>query len=80
LKPIGNGLGLRSVGNKVVGKGGETLGSASRKTVASTVKSKTVTNPAIQKGYDIASDTIDKIKGGSSNTYGLSADELALLA
>ena len=80
LRPFGNGIGLKNVGNKVVGKEGQTLGAASRKTLASTAKSQTVTNPAIQKGYDIASNTIDKIKGGSSNTYGLSADELALLA
>jgi hypothetical protein len=80
LKPIGNGLGLRSVGNKVVGKGGETLGLASRKTVASTTKTKGVVNPAIETGFDYANKLVDKIKGGSSNTYGLSADELALLA
>jgi hypothetical protein len=78
LKPIGNGLGLRSVGNKVVGKGGETLGSASRKSVAAATKTKGVTNPAIQTGFDYANKLADKIKGGSSNTYGLTADELAI--
>jgi hypothetical protein len=78
LKPIGNGLGLRSVGNKVVGKGGETLGSASRKSVAAATKTKGVTNPAIQTGFDYANKLLDKIKGGSSNTYGLTADELAI--
>jgi hypothetical protein len=85
LKPIGNGLGLRSVGNKVVGKGGETLGSASRKSVAAATKTKGVTNPAIQTGFDYANKLADKIKGGSPsgsvalNTYGLSDDVLAAL-
>ena len=74
LKPIGNGLGLKSVGNKVIGKQGQTVGSATRKSVAAATKTKGVVNPTIQTGFNYASDGVDKVKNFFGKGSGLSDD------
>jgi hypothetical protein len=80
LKPIGNGLGLKTVGNKVVGKA--TAGEATRKSVAGaaslSAQNKYIYQPAYEKATNLFK---PKPQTFASNTlYGLTADELAALA
>jgi hypothetical protein len=83
LKPIGNAVGLKSVGNKALTKaaGAPTVGQAARKAaaggVAYQVKSDYIYQPGIEQGTQL----INKFKGvkpvpavASANTYGLVDD------
>ena len=86
LKPIGNGLGLKTVGNKVVGKA--TAGEATRKSVAGATTTAGIRNPGIQAGIDLATKGVDKATNlfkpkpqtFVSNTYGLPDDLYAKYA
>ena len=57
LKPIGNGLGLKTVGNKVVGQ--STAGQATRQSVAGAATTAGIRNPGIQAGFE----QFNKIRG-----------------
>ena len=86
LKPIGNAVGLKNVGNKSLTKttGSPTVGQAARQATAGGVaykaKSEYVYNPAITKGKEV----YDKVRGVKPeiaasaptvpNTYGLADD------
>jgi hypothetical protein len=87
LKPIGNAVGLKGIGNKVLSKsaGSPTVGQATRTSIVQTAKTKGVVNPTVQtvadKGselYDKARQSLGKIKKPaavpSTNNYGLSND------
>ena len=85
LKPIGNTVGLKKVGNKMLGKTDVTLGTASRKATAGGVAYQAKNDYIIQPGMEKASQLIDKVKGvkpaiaASSaptvpNAYGLADD------
>ena len=79
LKPIGNGLGLKTVGNKVVGKA--TAGEATRKSVAGATTTAGIRNPGIQVGVDAATNLFKpKPQTFASNTYGLPDDLYAKYA
>jgi len=72
LKPIGNGLGLKSVGSKMVG--GATAGEATRQSLIGTTKSKII-NKGINKGIDLASG--DATSVASQDMSASIADEFA---
>jgi hypothetical protein len=72
LKPIGNGLGLKTVGNKAIGQA--TAGEAARKSVAGAATTANIRNPGIQSGIDYTQKGIDKVKNYFSPTKGLSDD------
>ena len=81
LKPIGNTVGLKKVGNKMLGKTDVTLGTASRKATAGGVAYQAKSDYIYQPGMEKASQLIDKFKGvkpapavASVNTYGLADD------
>jgi hypothetical protein len=86
LKPIGNGLGLKTVGNKVVGKA--TAGEATRKSVAGATTTAGIINPGIQVGADAITGGVNKATNlfkpkpqtFASNTYGLPDDLYAKYA
>ena len=59
LKPIGNGLGLKTVGNKVVGQ--STAGQATRQSVAGAATTAGIRNPGIQAGIDLGTKGADKV-------------------
>ena len=95
LKPIGNAVGLKNVGNKALtkAKGSPTIGQATRKAgaggAAYSVKSNYIYGPGIEKGQELIGKLTGKGAAGAgaaapavaSNTlYGLTADELAALA
>ena len=75
LKPIGNGLGLKTLGNKVVGK--STAGEATRKSVAGSASLSAQNEYIYQPAFEKATQLTNKIRGvkpASSNTYGLTDD------
>lgn len=78
LKPIGNGLGLKTVGNKVVGQ--STAGQATRQSVAGAATTAGIRNPGIQAGADVVTKGTEKAtnffkpKTSVPNTYGLADD------
>jgi hypothetical protein len=74
LKPIGNGLGLKTVGNKVVGKA--TAGEATRKSVAGATTTAGIINPGIQVGADAITGGVNKVTNLFKPTKGLSDDVL----
>jgi hypothetical protein len=85
LKPIGNTVGLKKVGNKMLGKTDVTLGTATRKATAGGVAYKAKSDYIYGPGMEQGSKLIDKAKQAftgkgaspaiaSSNTYGLSDD------
>jgi len=59
LRPIGNGLGLKTVGNKVVGQ--STAGQATRQSVAGAATTAGIRNPGIQAGIDLGTKGADKV-------------------
>ena len=63
LKPIGNTLGLKNIGNKTLG--GMTVGQASRQATIATAKQKMILNPGIEKGAEKGIDLYyaNKLKG-----------------
>lgn len=81
LKPIGNAVGLKNVGNKMLGKTDVTLGTATRKAAAGGTAYQAKNDYIIQPGMEKAGQLIDKVKGvkpvpavASVNTYGLADD------
>lgn len=81
LKPIGNAVGLKNVGNKMLGKTDVTLGTATRKAAAGGTAYQAKSDYIIQPGMEKAGQLIDKVKGvkpvpavASVNTYGLTDD------
>jgi hypothetical protein len=81
LKPIGNTVGLKKVGNKMLGKTDVTLGSATRKATAGGTAYQVKSDYIYQPGMEQAGRLIDKVKGvkpvpsvASANTYGLADD------
>lgn len=54
LKPIGNGLGLKKIGDKTLSKvaGAPTVGQATRQSTLAATKQKTIINPAIEAGVE----------------------------
>lgn len=85
LKPIGNGLGLKNVGNKALSKatGAPTVGQAARQSTVTATKQLNVINPSLQSAADKGGELYNKafakaekpVAAPASNTYGLS-DEL----
>ncbi len=86
LRPIGNGLGLKTVGNKVVGQ--STAGQATRQSVAGAATTLSIRNPGIQTGVDAVSTGVNKAMNYVNpkrmapglNVDGLSAADLEALA
>jgi hypothetical protein len=83
LKPIGNAVGLKNVGNKALGKTDVTIGSATRKSAAGGAAYSAKNEYIYQPGFEKAGQLIDKVKGvkpvpvpavASVNTYGLTDD------
>jgi hypothetical protein len=81
LKPIGNTVGLKKVGNKMLGKTDVTLGTASRKATAGGVAYQAKNDYIYQPGMEQAGKLIDKVKGvkpvpavAPANTFGLADD------
>ena len=84
LKPIGNAVGLKNVGNKMLGKTDVTLGTATRKSAAGGTAYQVKSDYIYQPGMEKASQLIDKVKGVKPaiaasaptvpNTYGLADD------
>jgi hypothetical protein len=72
LRPIGNGLGLKTVGNKVVGQ--STAGQATRKSIASVATTKAIRNPGIQAGVDYVGSGVEKVKNLFNPKAALSDD------
>lgn len=83
LKPIGNAVGLKNVGNKSLTKttGSPTVGQATRKAAAGGTAYQAKSDYIYQPGMEKAGQLIDKVKGvkpvpavAPANTYGLSDD------
>jgi hypothetical protein len=81
LKPIGNAVGLKGVGNKMLGKTDVTLGSATRKATAGGTAYQVKSDYIYQPGMEQAGKLIDKVKGvkpvpavAPANTFGLADD------
>ena len=86
LKPIGNGLGLKTLGNKAIGQA--TAGEATRKSVAGAATTAGIRNPAIQSGVEAVTTGVNKGMNYVNpkrlapglNVDGLSAADLEALA
>jgi hypothetical protein len=74
LKPIGNGLGLKTVGNKAIGQA--TAGEATRKSVVGAATTAGIINPGIQVGADAITGGVNKVTNLFKPTKGLSDDVL----
>jgi len=81
LKPIGNAVGLKKVGNKMLGKTDVTLGTATRKSAVGGASYKAKNEYIYQPGFEKGAQLVDKVRGvnpapavASSNTFGLSDD------
>jgi hypothetical protein len=80
LRPIGNAVGLKKVGNKMLGKTDVTLGTATRKAAAGGTAYQVKSDYIYQPGVEQAGKLIDKVKGVkpapavASNTFGLAYD------
>lgn len=82
LRPIGNAVGLKNVGNKMLSKTNKvTVGDATRKASVGGASYKAKNEYIYQPGFEKAGQLIDKVKGvkptpavASSNTFGLADD------
>lgn len=63
LKPIGNGLGLKKIGDKTLSKavGAPTVGQAARQSTLAATKQKTIINPTIETGVGKATEVGAKL-------------------
>lgn len=88
LKPIGNVLGLKGVGNRALSKatGAPTVGQAARQSAKGGASYQAKMDYIYQPGFELGTQLINKFKGkkpqtfASVNAYGLDAEDLAALA